>query len=182
MSLFSNSNTGMKMTWKDFFVGDSDMDILDPGYTWFRRDHSQEYINIFIKELADEFLSRFPQPSDEIIRALVNEQRRRADDQDIQVDKCHDFKKYFRLNTNIIGTNHLTKTIWFNERVKEECPLIGNPDIFIERELNGNLYKFYLSYVFFTVPSKGEDRCVMRIGMDLVRVGSFAAVRYKYNI
>lgn len=181
MSLLTDKGFGdMKMTWKDFFAGS--MDILNPGFKWFWRDHSQEYINNFIKELADEFLSKFPQPSDEIIRALITEQRRRANDQDIQADKYHEFKKYFRLNTNIIGTNHLTKTIWFNERAKEGCPMIGNPDIFIEKELNGTWYKFYLGYVFFTVPSKGEDKCIMKMSIDLVRMGSFTAVRYKYNI
>lgn len=181
MSLLTDKGFGdMKMTWKDFFAGS--MDILDPGFTWFWRDHSQEYINNFIKELADEFLSRFPQPSDEIIRALITEQRRRADGKDVRADKYCEFKKYFWLKTDIIGTNYVSKTIWFNESTKEGCPMIGNPDIFIEKELNRTWYKFYLGYVFFTVPSKGKDNCIMKMGIDLMRMGSFATVRYIYDI
>lgn len=181
MSLLTDKSIGdVKMTWKDFFEGG--MEILDSGYMWFWRGLSQNYINDFVEELADEFLDMFPQPADKIIRALVNEQRRRARGEDPRADKYCEFKKYFRTETNIIGTNHLTKTIWFNQKVKEGCPMIGNPDIFIEKELNGTVYKFYLDYVFFTVPSEGKDKCVMKMNINLVRMGNLATVRYTYDI
>lgn len=135
MSLLTNRDFGdMKMTWKDFFAGS--MEILDSGYSWFWRGCSEGYVNNFIKELADEFLGMFPQPADEIIRALITEQRRRADSRDVRANDYHKFKKYFRVHTNIVGTNHISKIIYFSETAKGECPMIGNPDIFIERELN----------------------------------------------
>lgn len=181
MSLLTNRDfDDMKMTWKDFFAGS--MEILDSGYSWFWIGCSQEYIDNFIKELVDEFLRRFPQPADEMIRALMNEQRRRSRGEDPRADKYREFKKYFRTETNIVGSNHISKTIWFNESVKEECPMIGNPDIFIERELNGTKYKFYLGYVFFSVPSEGGDKCIMKMSIGLVRSCIAISVRYPYNI
>lgn len=181
MSLLTNRDFGdMKMTWKDFFTGS--MEILDSGYSWFWRGCSQEYVDNFIKELTDEFLGRFPQPADEMIRALLNEQRRRSKGEDPRADRYREFKEYFRTETNIIGTNHLTKTIWFNESVKEECPMIGNPDIFIEKELNGTKYKFYLDYIFFSVPGKDADRCIMKMNIGLVRMGNIICIRYPYSI
>lgn len=181
MSLLTNRDfDNMKMTWKDFFAGC--MEILDSGYTWFWRGCSQEYVNNFIKELADEFLERFPQPADEMIRTLINEQRRRSREEDLRADKYREFKKYFGTETNIVGSNHISKTMWFNESVKEECPMIGNPDIFIERELNGTKYKFYLDYVFFSVPGKDADRCIMEMNIGLKRKGIAICIRYQYNI
>lgn len=181
MSLLTNRDFGdIKMTWRDFFAGS--MEILDSGYSWFWRGCSQEYVDNFIKELTDEFLGRFPQPADEMIRALINEQRRRADSRDVRADNYREFKKYFRTETNIVGSNHISKTIWFNESVKGECPMIGNPDIFIERELNGTKYKFYLDYVFFSVPGKDANRCIMKMSIGLVRMGNTICIRYPYSI
>lgn len=155
MSLLTNRDFGdMKMAWKDFFAGC--MEILDSGYARFWRGCSQEYKDNFIKELADEFLGRFPQPADEMIRALINEQRRRADSRDVRADDYHKFKKYFRVETNIIGSAYnIVKTIWFNSEAMEEYPMIGNPDIFIERELNGTILIMYSS------------QCLVRIQTDV---------------
>lgn len=181
MSLLTNRDfDDMKMTWKDFFAGS--MEILDSGYSWFWRGYSQEYVDNFIKELTDEFLGRFPQPADEMIKALINEQRRRADSGDVRADNYREFKKYFRVHTNIVGTNHISKIIYFSETTKMGCPMIGNPDIFIERELNGTRYKFYLDSVLFTVPGKDANRCIMKMSIGLVRSCIAISVRYPYNI